>query len=96
MVASGKIRVEVMVKLYQRVLYGKETPAEWKTRVVVPIYEGKGDVVNCRLYRGIKLLEHAMKVVERVLEKRLRGIVNLDELHFEFMPEKKQLMLFLC
>ena len=27
-----------------------------------------------------------MKVVERVLEKRLRGIVTVDEMQFVFMP----------
>jgi len=29
--------------------------------VVLPIYEGKGDPIECGSYRGIKLLEHAMK-----------------------------------
>ena len=28
--------------------------------------EGKGDPMECGSYRGIKLLEHAMKVVERI------------------------------
>jgi len=28
--------------------------------VVLPIYKGKGDPVECRSYRGIKLLEHAV------------------------------------
>jgi len=40
--------------------------------VVLPVYKGKGDPVECGFYRGIKLLEHAMKVVERNFEHRIR------------------------
>ena len=36
----------------------------------------------------MKLLEHAMKIVERVLERRIRTLVNLNEMQFGFMPEK--------
>jgi hypothetical protein len=32
------------------------------------IIQGKGDQMECGFYGEIKLLEHAMKVVERVLE----------------------------
>ena len=39
--------------------------------VVVPVFKGKGAVIDCGAYRGVKLLEHAMKTVERVLENRL-------------------------
>ena len=38
---------------------------DWKSSVVLPVYKGKGDPMECGSYRGIKLLEHAMKVVER-------------------------------
>ena len=39
------------------------------TSAAFPIYEGKGDIMNCGMYRSIKLLEHAIKIVEKVLEK---------------------------
>ena len=44
---------------------------------LVPMYKGKGDVLECSSSRGIKILEHGMKVVERVLEKRLRQAVEI-------------------
>ena len=37
-----------------------------ETCVVVPIFKEKGDVMDCGAYKGMKLLEHAMKIVERV------------------------------
>ena len=63
-------------------------PEKWKTSVVVLIFKGKGDVMDCGAYRGVKLLEHAMKIVERVLEKRIRELVKVDDMQFGFMPGK--------
>jgi len=48
-------------------------PEDWKSSVVLPIYKGKGDTMECGSYRGIKLLEHAMKVVEKIF-----GSTTLD------------------
>ena len=70
-IASGNFGVGVIKKLCQKVLDGKVMPEEWKTSVVVPIFKGKGDVMDCGVYRGVKLLKHAMKIVERVLYKRV-------------------------
>ena len=78
-VAGGRIAEEVMLQLCQRVLDGKEISDEWKTCVVVPIFKGKGDVMNFGSYRGVKLLEHGMKIIERVLERRIRALVDFDE-----------------
>ena len=52
---------------------------------LVPIYKGKG-VLECDLSRGIKLLEHGMKVAERALERRLRQTVEIDKMQFGFRP----------
>ena len=45
--ASGKVGIDVMIKLFHRVLDGKEMPEDWKTSMLVPIYKGKGNVTNC-------------------------------------------------
>jgi len=41
-------------------------PEDWKSSVVLTIYKGKGDPLECVSYRAIKLLEYAMKVVEKI------------------------------
>jgi len=46
-------------------------PEDWKSNVILPIYKGKGDPMECGSYTGIKLLEHAKKVVERTFEHRI-------------------------
>ena len=53
---------------------------------LVAIYKGKGDVLECSSSRGIKLLQHGMKVEERVLERRLRQAVEIDKMQFGFRP----------
>ena len=50
------------------------------------VYKGKGDALECGSYRGIKLLDQVMKVMERVIEKRIRSRVQLDEMQFGFRP----------
>ena len=41
------------------------------------MYKGKGDPLDCGSYRAMKLLEHGMKVLERVLEKRIMKKVKI-------------------
>ena len=82
--ASGEIGVSVMVELCQRVLDGKGMPDEWQASVLVPIFKGKGDVRSGNTYLGAKLLEHAMKIFERVLERRIRELVNIGSMQFGF------------
>ena len=88
-IASGEIGVKVMMELCQCVLDGRGMLDEWKTSVIVPIFKGKGDAISCGSYRGVKMLEHAMKIVERVPERRIQTLVNLNEMQFGFMPRKE-------
>ena len=53
--------------------------------MVLPVYKGKSDPMECGSYRGIKLLEHAMKVVERIFEHRIRQQIEIDDVQFGFM-----------
>ena len=50
------------------------------------IYKQKGDALECGNYRGIKLLEIALKVYERVIERRIRERVHIHSNQFGFMP----------
>ena len=83
--ATEKVGIDEM-KLCQRVLDEKGMLEDWKTSVMVPIYKGKGNVMNCGTYRGVKLLEHGMKIIRRILEKRIKALVVVDNMQFDFMP----------
>ena len=87
--ASGKVGISEMVELYQYVLDGKRMPDPWQTSVLLSIFKEKGEVRNCITYRRVKLLEHATKIVERVLERRNRQLLNIDSMQFGFKPERE-------
>ena len=53
---------------------------------LVSTFKGKGDPLNPNSYRGIKLLEHAFKSYEKVLDGRLREVVDIDKMQYGFMP----------
>ena len=44
--------------------------------------------MSCGSYRGVKLLEHAMKIVERVLQTHIQTLINLNKMQFEYKPGK--------
>jgi len=47
-----------------------------------------GDPMECGFYRVQKLLEHAIKVVERTFEHRIRQKIEIDDMQFRFMKGK--------
>ncbi|KAK3559485.1 hypothetical protein QTP86_013664, partial [Hemibagrus guttatus] len=83
----GEAAVEFLASLFNRVLESERMPEEWRRSVLVPIFKNKGDVQSCSNYRGIKLMSHTMKVWERVVEARLRKVVEICEQQ-GFMPRK--------
>ncbi|KAK3545134.1 hypothetical protein QTP70_001419 [Hemibagrus guttatus] len=84
----GEAAVEFLASLFNRVLESEKMPEEWRRSVLVPIFKNKGDVQSCSNYRGIKLMSYTMKVWERVVEARLRKVVEICEQQYGFMPRK--------
>ncbi|KAK3534956.1 hypothetical protein QTP70_002048 [Hemibagrus guttatus] len=84
----GEAAVEFLTSLFNRVLESERMPEEWRRSVLVPIFKNKGDVQSCSNYRGIKLMSHTMKLWERVVEARLRKVVEICEQQYAFMHRK--------
>jgi len=70
--ATGDIGTQWILDLCNGIAKEGCIPADWKSSVVLLIFKGKGDPMECGSYRKTKLLEHAMKVVERIFEHRIR------------------------
>ena len=84
--AAGEQAVDWLTNICNRIVKEETITESWQMSELVPIYKGKGDVLECSSSRGIKLLEHGMKVAERVLERRLRQAVEIDKRQFGFRP----------
>ena len=67
--------------LFNKILKGERMPDEWRSSVLLPIFKGKGDVQECKNYRGIKLLSHIMKLWERVIEARLGEETQINKIN---------------
>ena len=78
----------MMHEILKRVLEEEQMLAEWKKSVIVPIYKQKGDPLECGNFRGIKLLEHGMKMFEKIVERRLRKLITVNNMQFGFSPGK--------
>ena len=57
--------------------------------LLVSIFKGKGDLLHPNSYGRIKLLEHAFKLYERILDRRLHEVVNIDKMRYGFMPGRE-------
>ena len=84
--AAGEPGVQWVTSIFNGVIREGKIPADWRKSWLVNVYKGKGDALACGSYRGIKLLDQVMKILERVLEKKIRETVTLDEMQFGFRP----------
>src|SRR5206468_3840554 len=88
LIAGGEDSVSWLTILFNRIICEGKIPDDWKKSWMVTVYKGKGDSLECGSYRGIKLLDHAMKICERVIEGRVRSRVCLDGMQFGFSKGK--------
>jgi hypothetical protein len=68
-----------LAKLFNLIFQENKMPEEWRRSVLVSIFKKKGDVQSCTNYRGIKLMSHTMKLLERVIEHRLRTATSVTQ-----------------
>ena len=84
--ASGVERAQQIGDLIEDIIHFGKTPTEWEESIIVSIYKGKDIALECGNYRGLKLLDQVMKVLERVAENFLSQQVRVDGMQFGFMP----------
>ena len=87
--AANQVGVKKMTEICNMVVDERKIPRDWELSTLLPIYKGKGDPLECGAHTAIKLLEHEMTLFERVLERRLREKVNINDIQFGFMPGKE-------
>ena len=55
---------------------------------LVQIFKGKGNLLNPNSYRGIKLLEDTFKLFEKMLDRRLSEVVDIDKMQCVYARER--------
>ena len=85
---GGDKCLESLTNIFNDILFKDKLLEEWMLNSSV-IFKGKGDPFNPNSYRGVKLLEHAFKLYEKILDRRLREVLDIDKMQYEFMPGRE-------
>ena len=54
------------------------------------LYKGKGDALERGNYRGLKLTEQVMEVLERIVDSLIRQVVSIDDSQFGIVPGRER------
>ena len=79
--ASGEEGVELATQLAEAVFGSSEIPKDWEESFILNFFKGKGEALDRGNYRGLKLTDQVMKLLEHVLDPLNRNMVDINEMH---------------
>ena len=80
--------LDVITGLINLIIKGKQIPNDWDQSAIINCFKEKSDATRCDNYRGLKLLEHSMKVLERTADGIIGQQVDIDSMQFGFMASR--------
>ena len=84
--AAGDTGASVIRDLAVAIIHDGKVPSDWEQSFIACLYKGKGDALDRDKYRGLKLTEQVMKVLERIVDSLIRQVVSIDNSQFGFVP----------
>ena len=69
---------EAITLLTNTIIREQRIPSEWNDRYIINLFKGRGSASIHGNYRGLKLTDHVVKVIERTAEKQIRANVSVD------------------
>ena len=78
--ASSYICSEMIADLTNSIVRDKAMPREWDDSFIFSVFKNKAEAVDRGNYRGLKLTEHVLNVVERIIEAIICSVVNVDDM----------------
>ena len=84
--AAGKEGVELARQLTEAVFSCSVIPSDWEESFILNLCKGKSEALDHGNYRGLKLTDQVMKLLEQVLDFFIHEMVNIDEMQFGFVP----------
>ena len=84
--AAGDAGATMIRDLAITIIPDGKVPADWEQNFIFCLYKGKGDALDQGNYRGMKLTEQAMKVIERIADSLIIQVVSIDKSQFGFDP----------
>ena len=84
--AAGDMGATMIRDLAAAIICDGKVLSDWEQNFIVCFYKGKGDALERGNYRGLKLTEQVMKVLERIVDGLIRQLVSIDDSQFGFIP----------
>ena len=84
--AAGAVGVNHLHSLTNKIITEGAVPSDWLKSYILSLFKGKGSPTERGNYRGLKLIEHSLKVLERIMEVLIRDRVDIDAMQFGFRP----------
>jgi len=81
---ESELLVKTILSYYNKALLEGVVPSEWKDVIIATLFK-KGATESCDNYRGLSLIAHVCKALERVIQNRL---VKYAEL-LNWIPESQ-------
>ena len=83
--AAGDTGATMNRDLATAIIRDVKVSTDWEHSFIVCLYKGKGDALDRGNYRGLKLTEQAMKILERIVDGFIRQVVSIDDSKFDFV-----------
>ena len=80
--AAGDMGASMIRDLAAAIIRDGKVPSDWEQSFIVCLYKGKGDALERGNYRGLKLTEQVLKVLERIVDGLIRQVVSIDDSQF--------------
>jgi len=85
---TGDIRTRWILDLCNGIVKKRLHPRGLEVKCGITNLQRERDPMQCGSYRGIKLLEYAMKVVERIPKQRIHQQICIADMQFGFVKGK--------
>ena len=86
--AAGDMGASMIRDLAVAIIRDGKVPSDWEQSFIVCLYKGKGDALERGSYRGLRLTEQVMKILERIVDGLIRQLVSIDDSQFGFVPSR--------
>ena len=78
--AAGDEVFACLTSLFNHIIYICRVPNHWHLSYIISFFKGKGDALSCGNYRGLKLQEHVMKILEHILNTIIQEQVSINNM----------------
>ena len=78
--------INMLTELMEVVFCNGVSPTDWQESFILNLNKGKGDAQEQGNYRGLKLTDQVMKLLELVLDSFIPEMMDIDAMQFSFVP----------